>query len=872
MQNAQINNNVNSFPESSQFYTPPLENNMTQKIKQRTFEFNNMNHWYGNVHDTKFMLKSMNKTFLQNSYNYESVLLNKFSKSKDYIDSKDSIDSETTELFNEFIMAFSNDQTDKALASFLQINDITLLDYMLYQQLSICNKDNLDKLNNFIQKCLETSLGKKDGYKVFTTACLMDNMTIVNYLIDNHNVDYNYPGFENNTSFVYAIANNNLELVKLILDNSNIDINKIDSDNIVPIFRTLYNNQIEILKVLLNQPTILVDNLLVETIDMNKFYLIHEIINSEKVDITQLGDKIKLCLTYLLSQKHDYNKSLIKIFEYIDINQKNNVGETYLINCLSKFYNDKIDLFLEYPHIDITITDLEGNNALMVGLNNNNQDGVKKILKYIVSLDTDTQNTILNQKNYLGENCINIICSANNYNNDIVNDIVDLLVDFNLININNKISDGDTPLIFSIIKSNKYLFNKLMECAELDVNMYGKNGTTPLMESSLRVDNDQLGLCDSFYKEMVFRLLNHKNIDINKKNEHGDSMLAMVFKRKNGYYYSNQEPFVTQDGMEPVFADWSYFPNSMGTRITDIELVEDMTKCQSWNLLMFSILLNRNDIDVNTTDKDGDGLLTLSIKYNDKTTFDLITKQPALDINSNNDNGENCLIATMLNNVNNVNEVNNTNKYVNEPIKYINNSMSSDNINMTTMYNPAPFKIPSRDFWKQPIESSKVKSISLSNSNKFNYFFDQLLNNDEFNLNDQDYSGNSLIHLFIRHSYYDLLLKLLTKDIDINITDCFENTPLMYAVQNEIKYYKLLLEKGADKEKINYQGQKVFNFIKSRADTFTFCKVAGISIKDLLESNNETTNIQQNHTDNLNLSQGVTHFHSDPHKPKGWFN
>jgi len=77
---------------------------------------------------------------------------------------------------------------------------------------------------------------------------------------------------------------------------------------------------------------------------------------------------------------------------------------------------------------------------------------------------------------------------------------------------------------------------------------------------------------------------------------------------------------------------------------------------------------------------------------------------------------------------------------------------------------------------------------------------------------------------------YKQLQKILDLAVTIDVQDCYGNTPLMYAVSGEIKFYKLLLDKGANKEISNYEGRVVEDFAPTKKDLFTYYRVAGISL------------------------------------------
>ncbi len=335
----------------------PFQNDLTNLIERRFVEiYNEREQFHANssLYENSFMLKIMNKTFIESSKMYQSLLFNQLSSNE-----------QTATIFQEFNMAISNEQYDKAIELVANLDDgrffeHEILNFSNYgipnipkQYLSPDISDKLDKILDFYEKYLQTTNGQKNGYKAFPTACQSNNTELIRYFLTRPDTDVNYIGFGNNSGLAFVIANNNLEAVKLILEKTDVDVNRLDSEEISPIFRTLYNNQSLILEELLNYPTIDLsvtdvngNDLLAVAIESNKLVILNKIINSKKFDLSSLGDKINLCFSYLLSSKlgkaEELDEALKITLEFIDVNYRSVIGETFLMTALSKFFNDKI--------------------------------------------------------------------------------------------------------------------------------------------------------------------------------------------------------------------------------------------------------------------------------------------------------------------------------------------------------------------------------------------------------------------------------------------------------------------------------------------------------------------------------------------------
>ena len=586
--------------------------------------------------------------------------------------------------------------------------------------------------------------------------------------------------------------------------------------------------------------------------NLNKLDFIEKLLDGGKFNFGALGNINKI-FKNMLNCTNISNGFLSKLYNYVDHDYQNDMKDTFLMTVITNFSNGRLDMLLN--DVDISLTDYEDNNCLMLSLRNKNIEAAHKILGYVDTLTKEEQSKVLNQKNYLGENCLNILCSSNIGDNSIISKLLSYVI----LDINNCRVGGDTPIITAIKQSNKYLFDKLINMHNLDINCLGYNGLTPLMEAILYIDVMQMGMHDAIYKGNVHKILEVNGLDINKKNKYEDSVLVMVFKRINGIYY-DFKPYSPSNVNSGEFAT---FPDTFTTFITNIS--STVSTSYKWNTLMFSKLLGRPDIDVNVQDISGNRLLHLSVSCGDKDSFCKLLKCKGININGTNDEDENCLLHYF--NSKGSEEMchgSHMNSGMAKPLKMLvgqsyNPTRKTVNTDMDGWLNSTidSDALESRpQSWDirgdVPLVPSTMEHVKVhSNNNNLDFYFDHLLSDPDFDINKQSYKGYALIHYLVINKHYDMLVKLVNSDnVKLNVQDCFGNTPLMYAVGTGItKYYKLLLLKGANKNLVNFSGQGAKDFTGNKEQYFVYCKIAGVPMEkvsmDSFTSANEDKTIRK---------------------------
>lgn len=696
-------------------------------------------------------------------------------------------------------------------------------DYILFE-----NRDKwVDLFNTELKHYLHLS---------FPTACMINDDRLINRIVDECEVDYNVTGYKGYTGLTYAIINGNERLVRKILSHPDVDVNTKDSFGILPIFRAFYTKSFGILKELINYPgadlsvkDINEKSLLELCIETQQLLLVNDLLLTKYFKIEDLGDHANKCFSELMMTKESSNQLLKELAYSCNVNYIDDSGNTLAMALLTVNYKERLDLVLKSPKFDPSLTNLEGDNLLTLALKTNDPESSRKVLDYIDTLDEQLQTKILNQENVYGQNCIGVLISQVNANYE----ALERLLGYEKLNVN-----SGFPLTKAIKKNDAELCNYLVERKNLDVNTLDPNGLTPLM--SLIVEIDLKGKISSSLTKTFLKVLNRPDIEINKKNRWGDSAITMALKRKHNVTYEEQGKPDTREQSDPIitYTNMAPFPSCYTTpESMRSQGEQDLTDRQKWNSQVFFSLLKREDIDVNTKDIHGNSLLHLTIRYNDFPLFNKLLEYEYLNLNAINENGENALIYGCKN----CRDEQKSSKYEARMDDVNSNIMKPyQDCGFSGMSNPNSFSCEYS--MGTPITEISAKSLAITSANSstnndstgeqfIEYFLEKLIEHPEFDRNCQDYSGYSLLHILLKRGFFNQFIQLAKcPDLNIDQQDCFGNTPLMYAVENGVKYYKHLLELGCDKETVNFQEKGPRDFATSEESKYTYDRLCKITV------------------------------------------
>lgn len=391
-----------------------------------------------------------------------------------------------------------------------------------------------------------------------------------------------------------------------------------------------------------NENDVYGNNVLIVSLFQNNFELLYALIKhhlNKFNDVVVYDFLVKMVgingvNEYMSKYDEDKKKILREILPRVsDINKTNKFGNTLAIHCTGN--NILLPVLLENDKIDLEITNLYGNGALISAVKNNDEFNVLSLLQYCKKYyDTDKIKRILNQKNKLLESPIMVAIK----NSNVI--MSNLLLSTKLINVNDMNFDKKSLLLLSIEKEFFEVTAKLISYPDIDLNSSDNFGMTPLVKAillsnseivlSLLDNNVNVNCFDAIGRTPLAHLLNSKYkkfklFDSNTRN-HYDPY------ESSGYASCESNSF---SGM--LFNTTALDSYLMGNKIniggSDDNIVND---------IIISKLLQTDGTQVNTSDINGNTPFSLICDNLDTFLFDMLINYRTFDINFKNSRGVTC--------------------------------------------------------------------------------------------------------------------------------------------------------------------------------------------------------------------------------------
>src|ERR1700679_67439 len=110
--------------------------------------------------------------------------------------------------------------------------------------------------------------------------------------------------------------------------------------------------------------------------NLNKLDFIEKLLDGGKFNFGALGNINKI-FKNMLNCTNISNGFLSKLHNYVDHHYQNDMKDTFLMTVITNFSNGRLDMLLN--DVDISLTDYEDNNCLMLSLRNKNIEAAHKI-------------------------------------------------------------------------------------------------------------------------------------------------------------------------------------------------------------------------------------------------------------------------------------------------------------------------------------------------------------------------------------------------------------------------------------------------------------------------------------------------------------
>lgn len=646
----------------------------------------------------------------------------------------------------------------------IEDNNLNEFDKLPVMHLKEKDSDNLTLLKaaillnkidfvNLILKKLENNYGDEN---LLALCCEYNNTIIINKILDISD-ELDIPGGSmDEVPLYYVIMNKNEHIFKLLTSNDKVDINKNFKNGMNVLTLCLQLRNITFIELLLTHPKInlTINNYFIlmglgESLGM----ILPKILKNDKIMIENINQFFMECV-----KSNFISDDIIStLINHVDINYQDDQGDTALMWAYNNLYFGKLNIILQSKKLNLALHNKNDMNILMQTIEKYNNYYFDLIINYLAAnSDNEVIKEIINQKNNSGENCI-LISSQKNAENGTIKKLIDLGVDLNVQN-----NLGQTPLILCIVNQRKEDIECLLKNDKLDVNLSDYEGKTPLMYAiDYLIQNEETFMNDKL--SILYKLLNHKNIDINKKNNLGHNVLLYLLMKK----YKKDSIISIKKDIEP------YEPNILNKYPKNIHYSPlSIENNKPINYEMLITMLIKKGGDFNIVDNFNYNALFYAYQNEDINVFNILMNNK-INLNHKNNNGETLLT-----------------KIINEGKLSANGIYMSDRLITNELT-----EINSQDYHGNTALHCSVK--------KNNYFTTiKLLESKKININTQNYEGNTALMECIQNNYWNLAELLIKNQININIKNNYGMGIMDIASKNgTINILNNIIEKYSNKKK-----------------------------------------------------------------------
>jgi serine/threonine-protein phosphatase 6 regulatory ankyrin repeat subunit B len=461
---------------------------------------------------------------------------------------------------------------------------------------------------------------------------------IVKLLLKHPKIDVNALDHNKRTALQYAESFNDIKTIKLLLDHPDIDVNLQDNMGNTILMRMAFSGAKDIVELLLKVPNIEINKrnrvgttALIIAASQGQRKIVQLLLNQPDIDINTQEEEGLSALCAAIRYGYKKVAELLLKHPKCDVNLQVVNGWNALMYASCKIDNKEIlELLLNHPDINLNQINKSGFTALMIASNNNQSEIVKLLLSHP---DID-----LNIQGIYGRGYSVLIYEACIGHKE----IVELLLKNPSININLQDNQGTTALIHAIINDHEEIVELLLKQPSIDINLQDKNGGTALIWAA-----------SGGHTKSVELLLQQPNIDINKRDLQGNIALS--------YTVTRNHKEILEQLLKQSNVDLKTLRAALITAICKgyIEIVELLLKQPDIDIndeyveaiiIIFGMATGNENIiklfidkGLNVNKKFFGGevtLLMLAIQFGFYRIINLLLKQPGIDINIKDGNGE----------------------------------------------------------------------------------------------------------------------------------------------------------------------------------------------------------------------------------------
>ncbi|XP_046647767.1 serine/threonine-protein phosphatase 6 regulatory ankyrin repeat subunit B-like [Daphnia pulicaria] len=503
----------------------------------------------------------------------------------------------------------------------------------------------------------------------------------------------------------------------------------------------------------------------------------------------------------ILNQSEAVVEELLKRMD-VDVNVKNNNNHTAL-HVTSMWVDIPIDWFRDIlrKSTDVNAQDQWGNTALQTAILGMSKRAVKELLKHN-SVD-------VNIKSNQEQTTLHFASEWRNIPIDLFRKILEKSTDVNAQNAN-----GNTALQLAIVKKCEAMIKELVNHKDVDLNLKDNDYCTALQLASSR-NNVPVDL---------FRIILEKSTDVNAQEKNGHTALHLAIALENRT--------AVEEVLKHKDVDVNLKNNDNQTALHLASVWKNMS------VDLFRKILEKSS-DVNAQEIDGHTALHISIIYESKSALEELLKRKDVDFNLKNNNNQTArdfasswenipvdLLRIILEKSNAKDEKGNTALHVaimNKSKTVVGELLKRSESDVNLKNNDKQTALHLACWWNDiPIDLFKII----------------LKKSTDVNVQEED--GDTALHNAIVFEFETAIKELLErKDIDVNIKNNDKRTPLHLALIGKgfpIDLFRIISEKSTNVNLQDRDGHTAFHLAMSRQST--------TMIEELLKHRNLDVNLK----------------------------
>ena len=315
----------------------------------------------------------------------------------------------------------------------------------------------VDRRTSVNQQSSDTNAFDETGITAFQRACIWGEISEIEKMLQNPEVDINKQSAQGNTALILACNRGRAKVAEILLQQPGIDVNAQNEHGDTALMFAAVHGYADVAEKLLQHPAI--DT----TIKNNKNCdaIFYATARSDKPEGAKIAEMISNYIPGLDKRKNPPQTAKKSGF---DVNATDRTGKTYLMKAVINGRLDDVECLLKNPDIDVNIKDKnEGKTALLFATNSKYDDIAIKLIEH-PETDVNAQDD--------EEKQTPLIWAIRNLKLDVVGKLLERPD----IDVNIQDKDGRTALFYAALMGYPKIMEKLLEHPDIDVTIQDING------------------------------------------------------------------------------------------------------------------------------------------------------------------------------------------------------------------------------------------------------------------------------------------------------------------------------------------------------------------------------------------------------------